>query len=323
MDAGAPIRLDDFDFAALLAPLSVKEYDSTIRSKRPVHVAGGADKFAFAMSWPLLNELLARSAIWTPRTLAVVQDTTVVPGEHYCRPGLGRDGMPGLVADFEKVRAFVKQGASLVLNAVERMTPGMARISEVLGETHDAAIGANLYCSWQKHQAFSVHFDTHDVFAFQIAGTKAWRIYQRHFKDPIKHPRFTTALDKAYHAANKGPLTMEFVMKPGDFVYIPSGFYHEALATSEASIHVSYSVTPLIGVVALAFLFEKGLEDASLRAPLPHPDRDPQGFAAALGGFGAKLREMLRDPKIRAELEEKIRANRFERQRIQLPGGED
>jgi len=242
-----------------------------------------------------------------------------VPPDRYCLPAPVRAGSSGMPVDFGKVRAFMSQGASLVLNGVERMTPGMMRVAEILGQRDHGAVGANLYCSWQRHQAFPVHFDTHDVFALQIAGTKAWRIYQRHFKDPIKHTRFTSALGSDFHAKHKGALQMEFVMRPGDLVYVPRGFYHEALATSDASIHVSFSVTPMIGLVVLSHLFDCAFRDAALRAPLPDPARDPAAFDAALGSLALWMRNSLRSGEVRDTLVEKLRGYEFARRRVTLP----
>jgi hypothetical protein len=323
MDAklAAAISLDTFDFTHMMAPVSVKEFQTAVLGKKPLHLQGAAGKFDFAMNWSLLNGILNQAAAWTGRTLTLVLDTKLIPPEQFTRPGTSRDGQPAALVDLDRMRAFLRQGASLVLNGAERMTPGMGRIAEILGHEFKATIAANLYCSWKRHQAFSVHFDTHDVFAFQIEGTKAWRIYERYFKDPINHPRFKM-LDNAFHAAHRGKLTMEFTMKPGDLVYIPGGFYHEALATSDASIHLSYSVTPMIGLEVLTFLFDHGIEDEILRAPLPDPDRDSAAFNEAVTKFVARAREVLRDPATRAALEEKLAGYDFERQKLRLPAGD-
>ena len=319
MDGPALPARDSFSFADLLAPLSPGEFAADIRGKKPVHIQGAPDKFAFAMSWDILNGILNQSAIWTPQTLTLVLDTAVVPADRYAREEAGRDGKPTQLVDFDKVRALVRQGASLVVNGLETLTPGTRRISETLSAEPGGKVAANLYCSWQRHQAFDVHFDTHEVFAMQVTGEKMWRVYQRHFRDPINHPAFKN-LDKSYHQANKGPLLMEIMMRPGDVIYIPRGFYHEALAESDASVHMSYSIVPMIGLDVVSVLFEYGVMDELFRAALPHPSvRGGQALDEHLMRMAGRVREMLRDPKIREHLDRLIRDFRYPTQHIKLP----
>lgn len=306
-------------FADIIAPLSVDEFFASVAGKRPVHIPGAADKFTFAMSWDHMNRILNQTAIWTPHTLQLVLDKMAIRPDQYAREGIGRDGNATYLVDLDKVREFIRQGASLVLNEIETLTPGMKRIAEILGQTPGGKVQGNLYCSWHKHQAFDVHYDTHDVFAMQVTGEKAWRIYQRHFKDPINHPAFKTR-DAAFHHAHKGPLLMEFTMRPGDLVYVPRGFYHEALAESEATVHMSFSVVPLIGLDVVTMLFEHGVMDEVFRQAVPQPDE--RGGAALdeyLMRLAGRMREMLRDPKVRAAVAEQARHFRFPLQSIKLP----
>jgi hypothetical protein len=306
-------------FADLIAPLPEDEFFSSIVGKRPVHIPGSPDKFAFAMSWDLMNAILDQNAIWTTHTLQLVLDKGVLRPELYAYDGLARDGNRTPLVDFDKVRALIRQGASVVLNEIETLTPGMKRISEILGRRPGGKVQGNLYCSWQKHQAFDVHFDTHDVFAMQVSGEKVWRIYQRHFKDPINHPAFKMR-DPAFHHANKGALLTEFTMRPGDLVYIPRGFYHEAMAESDATVHMSFSVVPMIGLDVMTMLFEQSVLDDIFRQAVPQPDE--RGGAALdeyLMRLAGRLREMLRDPKLRAQLETQLKNFANRPQRIKLP----
>ena len=49
MDISVPRAIPSFSFADLLAPLSADEFARDIQGKKPVHVRGAADKFAFAL----------------------------------------------------------------------------------------------------------------------------------------------------------------------------------------------------------------------------------------------------------------------------------
>lgn len=306
-------------FADLIAPLPEDEFFNSFAGKKPVHIPGAADKFTFAMSWDLMNAILDQNAIWTTHTLQLVLDKGVLRPELYAYEGLMRDGNRTPLVDFDKVRAFIRQGASVVLNEIETLTPGMKRISEILSRTPGGKVQGNLYCSWQKHQAFDVHFDTHDVYAMQIVGEKVWRMYQRHFKDPINHPAFKMR-DPAFHDAHKGALMAEFVMRPGDLVYIPRGFYHEALAESDATVHMSFSVVPMIGLDVMTMLFEQSVLDDIFRQAVPRPsERGGAALDEYLMRIAGRLRETLREPKFRAQLETLVTNFANRPQRIKLP----
>lgn len=307
-------------FADLIAPLPEDEFFNSYAGKKPVHIPGAPDKFTFAMSWDHMNRILNQTGIWTPHTLQLVLDKVVLRPEQYSRAGFGRDGAQAYLVDFDKVRGLLRQGASLVLNEIETLTPGMKRIAEILSGRPSGKVQGNLYCSWQRHQAFDVHFDTHDVFAMQVAGEKVWRIYQRHFKDPINHPAFK-ALPTQFHHANKGSLLMEVTMRPGDLIYIPRGFYHEAMAESDATVHLSFSVVPLIGLDVVSMLFEFGVLDEVFRQAVPQPDE--RGGAALdeyLMRLAGRFREMLRDPKTRTHVVNAVRGFRHPLERIDLSG---
>jgi len=307
-------------FADLIAPVSEEDFFASIAGRKPVHIPGAADKFTFAMSWDHMNRILNQSTIWTPHTLQLVLDKVVLGPDQYARPGFGRDGAHTNLVDFDKVRALIRQGASLVLNEIETLTPGMKRIAEILGRQPGGKVQGNLYCSWQKHQAFDVHYDTHDVFAMQVAGDKVWRIYQRHFKDPINHPAFKS-LDASFHHAHKGALLMEFTMRPGDLVYIPRGFYHEAMAESDATVHMSFSVVPLIGLDIISMLFEFGVMDDVFRQAVPSPDaQGGKVLDEHLMRLAGRMREILRDPKVRMQIDAAIRNFHFPVERIDVAG---
>ncbi|MCP4249748.1 MAG: hypothetical protein GY778_22120, partial [bacterium] len=119
-----------------------------------------------------------------------------------------------------------------------------------------------------QHQAFDTHFDTHEVFALHVEGEKTWRIYEGRVDRPIAHPGYKR-LDKAYHDAHKGPVLMEVTLRPGDLLYIPRGYYHDALASSSGTIHVAFGVTHVIGYDVLNILLAHAVTDPVFRTNFP------------------------------------------------------
>jgi ribosomal protein L16 Arg81 hydroxylase len=198
------------------------------------------------------------------------------------------------------VRALLRQGASALLNDVDTLSPGLRAVADGFERGLGGKVQINLYCSWRERQAFPSHFDTHDVFALQIAGQKRWTAYRGRFDQPIAHPTFNT-LGQAYHEQAKGDVLMAVELTPGDVLYLPRGQYHDALATGDNSIHLAVGVTEPIGLDLVTLLFEDAVADATFRRRLP-PPADPARLETRLDELAARLRARLDDPAFRARV---------------------
>lgn len=302
----------------LLAPMSEEAFFSGVHGKDAVHIEGAADKFDFAMTWDAMSGLLNQTALWTAATLELYLDTQRIPPQEYTTAGHTRVGSQAPTVNLDRVRHWIRHGASIVLNDIQSLTPGMKDISRTLADRLGGKVQANLYCSWRAHQAFGVHFDTHDVFAMQIAGVKRWRIYQRPISDPINHPSFKN-LDRAFHERNHGPLSHDFLMKPGDMIYVPRGFYHEALAESDATMHISFGIVPVIGLDLLTALFERAVHDDLFRQAVPNPDVDEKATRQHLIKLSNRIGKLLQDKEFQANFNTAIRDYRYPMQQIKLP----
>jgi ribosomal protein L16 Arg81 hydroxylase len=213
------------------------------------------------------------------------------------------------------VQDWVKRGASLVLNDVDSLTPGLAAISVALEEAGLGKAQANVYVSWQSHKAFPAHYDTHEVWAVQVEGEKSWNIWDGRADWPIPHPAFR-AQSQAHHEQAKGRLREKVLLRPGDLLYLPRGWYHDALAEAPASVHVTYGVHAPLGMDLLTILMDRALGDAEFRKALPRQD----GSAAArfaltsrAGQLGQRLAELCREPKVMAVLDQFVADYRFRR----------
>lgn len=271
------------------------------------------------MSWGILTAILNQVGIWSPATIQLLMDAAPVPVRDYCRAGRNREGQQGMMADPVKVRSWLRRGASLVLNEIDSLTPGLRALAAALAGETGGAIQSNLYCSWRAHPAFATHFDTHDVFAMHIAGEKHWRIYQRHFEAPINHPAFKN-LDQAFHEQHKGAVSQTVDMRPGDVLYIPRGFYHDAMATGRNSLHLSLAVVPVIGLDLITALFDRAVMDATCRRGIPHPDlAGEKAFEAHIDALMRRLGDLFSEPSFRARFRETMKAHRGSRAEIVLP----
>jgi ribosomal protein L16 Arg81 hydroxylase len=317
--------------ADILYPLTPEEFFRDYHGKKPVHIPGTPDKLASVMDWGMVSSLLSQSGLWSSKSLQLVLDTKILDPQDYCRPAIDREGREAMMADLEKVGTWLRRGASLVCNDIDSLTPGLKAAANALEQGLGGKAQGNLYCSWQAHQAFGSHFDTHDVYALHVTGEKAWRIYQRHFEDPIANP-FFKSLGQDFHDKHKGPVSLEVTMKPGDVLYLPRGWYHDALASAQTSVHIAFGLTSVIGLDLISMLFERAVQDPLFRrtVPSPAPESKPESksepaigdtgaMAEHLAALGARIADYVREPAVLRQFAAFMRNYHYDRGTLNLP----
>lgn len=97
----------------------------------------------------------------------------------------------------------------------------------------------------------------------------------------------------------RGRPMVEVHMRPGDVLYVPRGWYHDAMAQPGASLHVTFSVTPLHGGALFGLLETLALEDPAFRAWLEPAEADAgEALARQLADLGGKLTALAQDPRL-------------------------
>lgn len=280
-------------FDELLAPTSPDDFFAKIFAKTSFHIKGGPDKFASVMNWDGLNRIL-RMSVWSAKTLQLISDGQRIPPAAYSLDTVDRNGHQTDQPDPERVTQLLGQGAALLLNEIETLHPGVLAVARCLERTFGAKSCANLYCSWQARQAFDSHFDRHEVFALQVVGSKHWRLYQGRVDNPIEHELFHN-VPQAEYDRMKGPVAAEIEMQPGDLLYLPRGQFHDALASSSASIHVTFGVSLPTGLDWLHGIWAAAVRDSTFRADMPLPG-DDQAFVAHVDLLMRRLSDLALDP---------------------------
>lgn len=302
-------------FESLLAPITPEQFMAEYYDRQPLHIPGAADKFAQVLDWAAINRLLDMTHIWTETSFRLVMDSVPVPPVQYSVKATSRDGAQVLQPVAAKVLDWVRRGASVVMNDVDSLTPGLAAVSAALEGAGLGKAQGNVYISWQSHKAFHAHYDTHDVWAVQVEGEKAWNIWEGRAEWPIAHPLFR-GQKQEHHEQAKGALRQRLVIKKGDILYLPRGWYHDALAEAPNSVHVAYGVHAPLGLDFANILAERALHDPEFRKPLPLQDGSPAAKYALTQRatlLGQKLAEFAREPRVIEILEGFVRDYRFQR----------
>ena len=162
------------------------------------------------------------------------------------------------------------EGATVILPHLHIRLPSLAAFCRAMEQEFSMPYQTNIYLTPASSQGFRSHYDTHDVFVLQIAGTKTWRIYDTPVELPHRGQRFEV------DDVPIGEVTQTFKLRPGDMVYIPRGITHDADAQKGTSLHITTG--------ALAYTWTDLLLEAVSAASLKQADFRhslPVGFARA------------------------------------------
>ena len=144
-----------------------------------------------------------------------------------------------------------ERGATIVLQGLHLTRPPVGAFCRSLEETLGHPAQANAYYTPRNAQGLPVHHDTHDVFVLQIAGEKRWLVYEPALELPLRDQRYTAAF------GDPGTPVEDRVLRPGDVLYLPRGWLHEAVTSETDSLHLTVG----LNVVTWLDAFKAGLEE--------------------------------------------------------------
>ncbi len=260
--------------ADLLAPLAVKTFLAEVWGQHACLVpAPQPDRFCHLCSWDDLNHLLNFHRLRSPDLRFTRAGETLADTE----PQQWRDRL--------------QQGATLVLNGLHERLPAVAAFAAALQRDLGHRTQVNLYLSPPQQQGFDCHYDTHDVLILQLAGSKAWSIYEPTQRHPLPETRSNAELPP------ETPPYWQGTLQPGDLLYIPRGHWHYAIATTDCSLHLTVGLASPTGIDWLHWLAAELQAEPRWRQSLPPLlAGDPERCATHLAALQEDLRARLESP---------------------------
>ena len=167
------------------------------------------------------------------------------------------------MADVAEVVAEVDRGATLVLQALHHTHPPVATFCRELEATLGHPVQANAYFTPRRSQGLPVHHDTHDVFCLQIAGEKRWLVYEPALELPLRDQRYSSDL------GGPGEAVLDLVLRPGDTLYLPRGWLHQALTSETDSLHLTVGVNLHTWLDAVRAALDDCADDVEFRRSVP------------------------------------------------------
>lgn len=137
-------------------------------------------------------------------------------------------------------------GATVILQSLHRHWPPLQSLCDMLGNEWLSQAQTNIYFTPSGGRGFTAHADGHDVFVLHLSGTKSWTVYQK------PHSAVGTGAKQKGRGYGRllkqGPTELiplgRFTLRPGDLLYLPRGYVHEAAANAEPTLHITLGLAP-------------------------------------------------------------------------------
>ncbi|MER7668156.1 cupin domain-containing protein [Kitasatospora sp. NPDC096128] len=240
------------------------------------------------LSWDDLNTILATHRIDPPR-LRLSQDGQTVPVSRYSMPTTSRRGVTWNRLHPAQLHARLAEGASLVVDAIDEIHPPIRSSAEDLERFVGTPVQTNAYASWTEQEGFGRHWDDHDVVVVQQYGAKRWRLWEPTRLAP-------TFRDVDSPEEPEGEPVADFVLLPGDVLYLPRGWWHSVTADQGTeSLHLTFGLVAQTGATLVGWLVDELHESTVMRMDVPRHGA-PDAKAAYQNELRTALLTALSDP---------------------------
>jgi len=248
----------------LLEPFSFAAFYDAWFEKKPLLIKRQSPAFyASLLTIDQVNEHLGRAHLSTP-ALRMARNGEEIDPETYTYPSTSPNcHWSDATVDKERLFAKFYDGYTMILMEYEQHSPAMLRLRHDVERAFHAPLMTHVYLTPRNSQGFSPHWDPTNVFILQFTGTKDWAIYD----SPISLP--TTRQPLYPGDWTRVAPTLTATLEPGDLLYIPRGFVHEARSTNAVSGHITLELRALTWADLLRQIANNAEADPRLRRPLP------------------------------------------------------
>jgi hypothetical protein len=247
-------------FAEFIKPVSPSEFLAHYRGRSPLYIPGSPCRYESLPKIQDLNRMFLSFKSF-PGIFRMNRPSGPIPIDNIVFQ------IPDSNRGFVKAQAveeYLQAGATLVLESCESYLEGAYAVCAMLAKTLLARVHAGLFLVYEPEQPCGVHWDNYDMFICQVAGSKKWPTYRPVFPNPV--------VTRERRGAKRKDLELveEFMLRPGDSLYVPRGWPHNPAATEGPSMHISFAIATPTGADLLGWIRDDLIEtSAEFRADLP------------------------------------------------------
>lgn len=238
----------------LVAPLTEAEFLACLRERRLVQVRSASDDgYSRLLTWQGLQQLMQLGVYPRRDYFRVLKESEAAPTERW---------LVGGKIDLVRLEECLRDGFSIIFNHLEEHVPALGALCQSLSAHLLENTSVNAIVSTGAEGALRLHFDFEDLIILQLEGRKRWQI----FGPPVLNPVRRMAKVPAPQGAS--PIFDE-VLEPGDFLFVPAGYWHHCQTLSGRSIHIGiFLIPPCSWDAARAATADELLAEEPFRVPL-------------------------------------------------------
>jgi 50S ribosomal protein L16 3-hydroxylase len=151
---------------------------------------------------------------------------------------------------YEQAQRYYKSGHTLLVKNAEKSSHKFKTICDDFEKSFFTPVDVQLYCTPQDHNAFGWHYDVEEVFIIQTSGSKEYTIRPNTIHP---NPLINSISKDLGFEKETSEIQIKVILEEGDFLYIPSGWWHIAKTIKE-SMHISIGLMPSSAVDMAKFL---------------------------------------------------------------------
>lgn len=243
------------DFSDLIAPFTAADFLDRYWQKSALLLKREADRFRGLIDAADAADILRMAG-------RLPADAVEVIGKIRDEANSGENWAEHSGEATDALADFFGKGATIRVKAIHRFCRPLGELCKNLEDELSSPVRANLYCTPGNSRGFNLHFDTHEVFVLQLFGKKQWQIFAPpvrlplEFVPPLPFENDAEAFKRArvgtqaggrdirddINETELGLPALEALLEPGDCLYLPRGFVHQAAARDEPSVHLTVGV---------------------------------------------------------------------------------
>jgi lysine-specific demethylase/histidyl-hydroxylase NO66 len=150
---------------------------------------------------------------------------------------------------------YEKEHCSIRFLCPHQFSKPIHRLLSILEHEFGCMVGANAYLTPpSSSQGFAPHYDDIEAFVMQLEGKKRWRVYAPK-DDRTTLPR-TSSHD--FSPSDLDPPVLDIILEPGDVLYMPRGWIHQAntpstTTTTSTTSNMSHTPEPSLHLTVSAY----------------------------------------------------------------------
>jgi hypothetical protein len=205
-----------------VAPIGIDAFKRDVLQRSAWAHPGSALPSIDVLTWQVLGEVLA--------------STDPPPDVIVCKQG---DMLPfPAPRDLDELRAYMRIGIGLAMRHTQKCHPALAAVAAEVGAYIPGEVQVQVFVTPAGTHGFGWHYDAEDVFIAQTIGRKDYYFRENTVERDAPFP----PRDFSGFAQETSPLQTATLVA-GDFLYIPSKWWHMALC-KEDSLSISVGVMP-------------------------------------------------------------------------------